>query len=42
MNMRLHRYDTIIRRNIQPKLSTIEDYANAVGYKIKISFEPVR
>lgn len=24
-----------------PKLSTIEDYANAVGYKIKISFEPV-
>ena len=24
-----------------PKLSTIEDYANAVGYKINISFEPI-
>jgi DNA-binding XRE family transcriptional regulator len=24
-----------------PKLSTIEDYANAVGYKLKISFEPI-
>ncbi len=23
-----------------PKLSTIEDYANAIGYKVKISFEP--
>ena len=23
-----------------PKLSTIEDYAKAIGYKVKISFEP--
>lgn len=23
-----------------PKLSTIEDYARAMGYKVKISFEP--
>ena len=23
-----------------PKLSTIEDYAKAIGYTVKISFEP--
>ncbi|NQZ09821.1 MAG: helix-turn-helix domain-containing protein [Algicola sp.] len=30
-----------VNSTTSPKLSTIEDYANAVGYKLKISFEPM-
>lgn len=29
-----------VNSEISPKLSTIENYANVVGYKVKISFEP--
>lgn len=29
-----------VNSKISPKLSTIEDYARAVGYKLKISFVP--
>ena len=29
-----------INSKTSPKLSTIEDYAKATGYKVKISFEP--
>ena len=30
-----------VNSETSPKLSTIEDYAHAVGYKLKISFEPM-
>ncbi|WP_263081158.1 helix-turn-helix domain-containing protein [Endozoicomonas sp. Mp262] len=29
-----------VNSKMSPKLSTIEDYAKAIGYKVKISFEP--
>ena len=29
-----------VNSKTSPKLSTIEDYAKAIGYKVKISFEP--
>ncbi|USE37255.1 helix-turn-helix transcriptional regulator [Endozoicomonas sp. SCSIO W0465] len=29
-----------VNSTTSPKLSTIEDYAKAIGYKVKISFEP--
>ena len=29
-----------VNSDISPKLSTIEQYAKAIGYKVKISFEP--
>lgn len=29
-----------VNSKISPKLSTIEDYAKAIGYKVKISFVP--
>jgi len=29
-----------VHSTISPKLSTINDYANALGYKLKIDFEP--
>ena len=29
-----------VNSRTSPKLSTIEDYAKAIGYKVKISFEP--
>ena len=29
-----------VNSKVSPKLSTIEDYAKAIGYKVKISFEP--
>lgn len=30
-----------VNSEASPKLSTIENYAKAVGYKIKLSFEPL-
>ena len=30
-----------VNTTASPTLSTIENYANAVGYKLKISFEPI-
>lgn len=29
-----------VNSKISPTISTIEDYANAVGYKLKVTFEP--
>ena len=31
-----------LHTDISPKLATIEDYARALGYSIKVEFEPIR
>jgi hypothetical protein len=34
--------NNIVSSSSSPKLSTIEEYARAVGYKVEINFVPIK